>query len=1661
MDIKGDWKKRAVCGLMVLAMALSLLPTSILAADTRSVTDNAIKNGSFEEPAFHDKNSPQWPANNVPDWDTTASDHLIEFGSTRKDGTVPHIVGKPNLQDSGCQFAELNADEESTLYQYAETVGGNVYEWGLSHRGRDGVDQMAVIIGPKQDDDPDKPSADGKDQFMRMTDWVRQHASEMGVTVYGTGCTQKITVYSKKFAKKGGFQNDIGDAFSASPSDVYTEKWNVWIIGTSNTVWGNYGTKSSAYAAGNLAYSCRYAVPDGQAKTVFAFCSYSATGGSTCGNLIDNIHFRLYQTITAAATAGGSGYIGVSTGDEDESVLYKIDDKMRELVVADGSTITVQAVEPDNDVQFVGAYVTRQTQNGLKKEFIPATSPSWDKVDRTYTYEHPVEEPADIVLVFVKKPMVIYEANGGDKYTHGDNGTNAVSFAQQVSDDGSKTERLPYESQEATTKTKDGWRFDGWLLARKEKVLPAVHTVSYDTASETFTFTADDGTKETLESGGATLIAQWKWRQRFVTASRVKDADGKVSADFRENTECGTVEIVGNEGESVANNPAAKDYFASASERVTVTAAANAGYEFIGWYQQVDGKKYELVSSEPTHSYTVSREGVQTIYARFAPTHTVTYQWASVAAGKCPQNTPDPPSPGTVIDGGTYYISKDFIKDKTTIDGTVTKDGRTVPGKWVFTGWHDGKEDGSSGNDVDIVIRETELIKVTGDRTLTGFWTFIPEKEHTLTYQFADNTRWSPSGSFELTENYYRGESVTAQAEPDRNQTTDEEGNPIDVLVTGNVTLYGDWSFNGWKRSDNDSTIAAGRGFNMPGNNLTLTGQWEFTPYTYTVVYDTGDGKPIRDPKYASYDYAALLGSSKSGLNAPSTGIPFGASIELMGLPAGTEIPDDKYFAGWSLVKPENNLSTIETQAPGDSVGYRKLGITANKQVVTLYAVYKNKDVATVDFAVNDSNWGNVDTKSGSFTVQNGIVDNKTVFSEATPREGYHFVGWYEKGALTPVSTNAKLTVTSDMMQEKLPLTGSGEENGTPPVLVVHYVAVFARDSFTVEFNRNGDDVTGEMPPQTFHDPDSEEQPTTLRKNEFKRPGYVFTGWAEYPTRGEGQGRSYDDEASFAEVTIYQKKQINNGDTITLYAQWERLPDVTILYTPEPTSLGTVELNGIAAEGNDTITVQEGTVCEQLNPETGEVQGATAVPGKGSVFVGWYDAQDTERSHSLTGSSTTYKPEKDSSGRYQEGSYVALFRLKQYVLRYDANGGTGTMEDQTFPHGQAHPLEKCAFSREGYSFVGWATEQEGKVKYEDQKSIKLDEEFPNLTNDNDEVYLYAVWEEQSVTLSYEPNDAELGSVSKASETVDAVTGTAKGSTAQPKSGARFDGWYSADGALLSKELTFVPTKKDGAVWQGTTYYAHFSAKRSPSTPSTPAKPDETKPTLAPIPEMLNGEDHYAYLLGYEDGTVRPNGSISRAEVATVLFRLLKDDVRMQNLTKDNAYSDVSDTAWYAAAVSTLSKMGVISGYPDGTFRPNAPITRAEFAAMIARFDETAKSADTPFTDISGHWAENAIGKAYGNGWVEGSSKTVFCPESNLTRAETATLLNRVLHRLPEKESDLLANQIVWPDNPETFWGYLAIQEATNSHEYERKADGVHETQTAKRENRDWSKEFEQ
>lgn len=226
----------------------------------------------------------------------------------------------------------------------------------------------------------------------------------------------------------------------------------------------------------------------------------------------------------------------------------------------------------------------------------------------------------------------------------------------------------------------------------------------------------------------------------------------------------------------------------------------------------------------------------------------------------------------------------------------------------------------------------------------------------------------------------------------------------------------------------------------------------------------------------------------------------------------------------------------------------------------------------------------------------------------------------------------------------------------------------------------------------------------------------------------------------------------------------------------------------------------------------------------------------------------------------------------------------------------------------------------------------------------------------------------------------------------------------------------------------------------------------------PIALGLNNTDHFAYIVGYGNGEVQPQNSITRAEVAAIFFRLLEDGIRSENFTHQNDFSDVAADAWYCSSVSTLSRMGIIAGYPDGTFRPNAPITRAEFAAIATRFDNNGDKTPVSFTDIIGHWAEGEITVAANHGWVSGYGDDTFRPQNQITRAETMSLVNRVLKRLPETPADLLPDMITWTDNADTSsWYYLPVQEATNSHYYEFKENSKHEKWTELRETRDWSK----
>ena len=240
----------------------------------------------------------------------------------------------------------------------------------------------------------------------------------------------------------------------------------------------------------------------------------------------------------------------------------------------------------------------------------------------------------------------------------------------------------------------------------------------------------------------------------------------------------------------------------------------------------------------------------------------------------------------------------------------------------------------------------------------------------------------------------------------------------------------------------------------------------------------------------------------------------------------------------------------------------------------------------------------------------------------------------------------------------------------------------------------------------------------------------------------------------------------------------------------------------------------------------------------------------------------------------------------------------------------------------------------------------------------------------------------------------------------------FTGWY-ADKALTQK-ITSVTMNGDKTV------YAGWEATG--------------------VPDKLNGDDHFAYVVGYSDSTVRPSANISRAETATIFFRLLKSDIRDGNLTADNDFSDVSDGQWHNKAISTMAKLGIVKGRRADRFDPDASITRAEFAAICARFNTKPVENSGSFSDISGHWAENEIERAAAFGWISGYPDGTFRPDARITRAEAMTMINRVLCRMPQSESDLLDSMVTWPDNKPSDWHYLAVQEATNSHDFDRQGE---------------------
>ena len=521
---KKQWWRRLGAALFSILLMIALAAglycgTAYAAEGTQSIQKNLL-NGSFEEGQSWSGNYSQPDQSAVPAWNTTAFQGKIELFRKNTGIYIPGVELKPT---DGTYAAELNADEESTLYQIVDTYDSSVYEWGLDHGARNGTDIMALVIGPNQSERPSKPSKDGRDQFMQMVDWLNSDANpEIKDAISGIAAgaePQQYTLYSKKFGTHGSFLDNQGNnAFSLTPSTIYTEEWHIWILssnkagtGVTENPWSHFGSNgendeenaSGSQSNGlDLNKYYLYTVPAGQTKTLFGFVSVgyvdsitTADKAKTYGNFVDNINFTLYHPFSGSSTTHGSAVIKGSDGSAiggDASSTGGLT-----TYIKDGETLTVQAIVKQADVaggcEFVGLYYTYRDGAGtLKTDFlqlagneVSESATDEEKVgkwikstgtngDITYTYYlRNLTSSVDLHFVFIKNPTITYDPNGGKPYEvtrtyNTSEAANVYSFkpAAGVVDaeaGTSSTFIAPYVSHAAEGQN-DGWKFMGWKL---------------------------------------------------------------------------------------------------------------------------------------------------------------------------------------------------------------------------------------------------------------------------------------------------------------------------------------------------------------------------------------------------------------------------------------------------------------------------------------------------------------------------------------------------------------------------------------------------------------------------------------------------------------------------------------------------------------------------------------------------------------------------------------------------------------------------------------------------------------------------------------------------------------------------------------------------------------------------------------------------------------------------------------------------------------------------------------------------------------------------------------------------------------------------------------------------------------------------------------------
>ena len=556
----------------------------------------------------------------------------------------------------------------------------------------------------------------------------------------------------------------------------------------------------------------------------------------------------------------------------------------------------------------------------------------------------------------------------------------------------------------------------------------------------------------------------------------------------------------------------------------------------------------------------------------------------------------------------------------------------------------------------------------------------------------------------------------------------------------------------------------------------------------------------------------------------------------------------------------------------------------------------------------------------------------------------------------------------------------------------------------------------------------------------------------------------------------------NDTKNLTLYGKWTHEPCTVTFYAdyfqPAQGHFNTDDYS-------ISYTVPYGSTIAKVSKV---VPTPVTEPTHPYYFEGWRDdyktslldteeeQEDTEGEQENTQDKPAAYSEDSTAGTFYTSKAIQDMTIKSDlnfvaqwwpIVTFNANGGDWElMEDRPteryvpVPANSDHIDALRPPAREGYTFLGWYDSKENSS----EKPI----DFKTQTFDG-AATVYAHWA-KNATVTFKIVNGYWSGNTAEDKTVTVVL--------HPQANGSASGTLDANHvpAIMIPAAGYentpghwdvTPNTEENGI-SGNVTYTYIFGKKHHSSSSKDENKDkdnnkennkdnntgETTPTK--VPALLNGSNHFAYVVGYKDGNVRPQGNITRAETAAIFFRLLKEEVRSENLSKHNDFADVTEDSWYNTAVSTMAGMNILKGRTANSFVPQAPITRAEFAAICARFDSGRAEENSSFTDISGHWAEKEIERAATLGWVSGYTDGSFHPDAPITRAEAMTLINRVLCRMPETKADLLDSMTKWPDNQPGAWYYLAVQEATNSHTYEQK-DSKYETWTALTAEPDWSK----